>query len=94
MFSPATVFALGITLITLSTSIIASYMLTPMAEINSRQRGLLAFGLATMTFYVIRSSLLLQQVFSYLALVLVILFPVIVGYIGFRELVLQGVYNQ
>lgn len=95
MFSPANAFALGIALVAISTSIIITNVLTPTTGISQQQRLLLSFSLAAMTFYGIRSSVVIQQLFSYLALALVVLFPVVVGYVGFRELVLQGVfYNQ
>lgn len=95
LLSQAEAFALGIALVTLSTSIIVANVLTSIAAFNQQQRAVLAFTLAVMTFYGIRSSVHLQQIFSYLALLLVVLFPVVVGYVVFRELVLQGVfYNQ
>lgn len=95
ILSPANAFALGIALVTLSTSIIMANMLLPSTGVSQKQRTLLTFSIAAMTFYGIRSSMTLQQIFSYIALILVVLFPVVVGYVSFRELVLQGVfYNQ
>lgn len=95
MFSPANAFALGIALVALSFSIIVTNLLTPTSDRSKEQRVVLAFSLAAITFFGIRSSVTLQKLFSYFALVLVVLFPIVVGYVAFRELVLQGVfYNQ
>lgn len=95
IFSPAVAFALGIALIVLSISIIMVNVLTETAAISSEKQALLTVMIAAMTFYGIRTTAPLQQLFSYVALGFVILFTVVVGYIGFRELVLRGVfYNQ
>jgi len=95
MLSQENAFALGIALVALSTSIIMTNVLTPTSDISQKQRAVLAFSLTVMTFFGIRSSMTLQQAFSYIALVIIVLFPVVVGYVAFRELVLQGVfYNQ
>lgn len=92
-FLPPTIaFRLGITLISISLSIIITYSFNSDINTTRNQQFVLSTLIGIVVFLSVSSSVLAQQIFSYVALIIVVLFPVIVGYLGFQELVLRGVF--
>lgn len=89
---PEIAFNFGITLIAISISIIVTYSLELDITSTQKQQFIFSSAIGILVFVSVNSSPLIQQISGYLTLVMVILFPVIVGYLGFQELVLKGVF--
>ena len=96
IFPPFSVFQsefatnLGIALIVLSVSILSANTV-PFMDTDNRGAEI-SFLIAILTFYSISVNPELQKLFLIGGLLYLALFPVVVGYIGFRELVISGVY--
>lgn len=83
---------IGIALIVLSTSILITHTSPIPSTVSRRERVIVALAFATAGYFGIVGSQLLREAFSFVALLYVVLFPILVGYLGFRELVIKGVY--
>jgi hypothetical protein len=92
LFPPEIALRLGMTLVVTAVSILVTYAIPLISDASSRQKFLFSASLAVLTFYSIESNSTMRMVFSLIGLLYVILFPIAIGYIGFRELAIKGVY--
>lgn len=83
---------LGISLVVLSVSVLLLRALSLTVELNHREQRVLASAFTVAAFYGLKTSATLRAGIAWIGLLYVVGFPVVVGYVGFRALVIKGVY--